>query len=159
MKKLLGVAGVLLTVLVGLTFAAPANAAPAKAPSSAITSSTSAPTASGGVAPAQMMVPLTGNYYYVCVLTSGNSWSLTPGENLTDCKGSYLQKYLDGRQIARWSLTQNGTPATNRPPSEGCLVAIGLAGAGLVFSPPTGGVSWFAASAIAAAGIGYSCKA
>jgi hypothetical protein len=102
---------------------------------------------------------LTGNYEYVCVLASGTSYSMATGSNLTNCKGSYMQKYLDGRQIAVWSLAFNGLAATNLPPSQGCLVSIALTGAGLVFSPPTGGVSWFASSAIAAAGIGYSCKA
>ena len=162
MKKLMSIACAALVLLtVGLT-AGPANAEPLSAASSATTSVAvsevmhSAPES----LPATVLTPMTGNYEYNYVLTTGWSYMMAPGEVLTNCHGSYLQKYLDGRQLSSVNLTYGGVVATNPPVGwvwgTGCILA--LAGVvSLAVFPPSGTIEWMTASALAGFGIEASC--
>lgn len=40
----------------------------------------------------------------------GSVYWMRPGEKASNCKGSYLQKYLDGRFIASYPLTSSWDP-------------------------------------------------
>ncbi|MDN4613276.1 hypothetical protein P5G50_02320 [Leifsonia sp. F6_8S_P_1B] len=55
--------------------------------------------------------PSTGVYSYNCVLQNGSSYFLAHGALLSTCKGSRLQKYLDGRNVQTIPLTGYGQPA------------------------------------------------
>lgn len=86
----------------------------------------------------------TGKYYYSCVLSSGYTYSLQPKEPTKNCKGSYLQQYINGRQVHVYSLTSAGTPATYKP-TRGCILAVlgtGTAAAALVVDGTTP-LGWF----------------
>lgn len=95
----------------------------------------------------------TGNYEYNCVLTDGSSYFMGAGEPLTNCKGSYLQKYLDGRQLTSVSLAYGGGAQTTIPGGAGwCLLAVGSAVSLLVF-PPTTATAWVVNGALAGGGL------
>ena len=100
----------------------------------------------------------TGVYSYSCVNPNGSSYFMKPNENLTNCKGSYIQKYINGRMVQSVALVYRGGANVKVTWKSGCLLTLGSIGAGLVFSPPTGGLAWFMTGAIAAAGINASCK-
>jgi hypothetical protein len=100
----------------------------------------------------------TGVYSYNCVNANGSSYFMKPNENLTNCKGSYLQKYINGRMVQSVALVYRGGANVKVTWKSGCILALGGTAAGLVFSPPTGGLAWFVTGAIAAAGISQSCK-
>lgn len=53
----------------------------------------------------------TGQYDYYCVATSGAINYLVHGEPLSDCHGSYLQKYINGALVQTIPLTGYGAPA------------------------------------------------
>ncbi|WP_241703482.1 hypothetical protein [Leifsonia shinshuensis] len=79
--------------------------------------------------------PSTGVYSYNCVLQNGSSYFLQPGTALNTCKGSYLQKYINGTKVQTIALTGYGTPAN--PQAFGtpeCYIAIGV-GVATVYGP------------------------
>ncbi|KFF58627.1 hypothetical protein JF66_17150, partial [Cryobacterium sp. MLB-32] len=98
----------------------------------------------------------TGNYEYNCVLTSGYSYFMSSGEPLTNCKGSYLQKYLDGRQLDSVALAYGGGAASTFNWSVGCILSVG-SGVLLVVYPPTGAIAWFIQGSVYAANVTASC--
>jgi hypothetical protein len=92
--------------------------------------------------PALATASTTGQYEWVCVLANGSSYSMVNGEPTTNCKGSYLQKYLNGVQLQVISLTGGGVQATA---TITCVLAV-TAGVLLVFTPG-GGLVWLARTA------------
>ncbi|MFJ8896821.1 hypothetical protein ACIRCZ_19720 [Leifsonia sp. NPDC102414] len=114
------------------------------------TSSTSFPVVTNAT------VVATGQYDYNCVLTDGSSYFMRHGEALTDCKGSYLQKYLDGRLIKSVGLVYNGGASVQVTGKGGCLLTLGGIAA-LVFYPPTSTFGWVLSGALAAGGVSQSC--
>lgn len=77
-----------------------------------------------------------GNYEYVCVSTSGSSYSMADGEKLTNCKGSYLQQYINGQQVDTIPLTGDGTRADPDKLDGYCLIGLALDGTLAVVFPP-----------------------
>lgn len=57
-----------------------------------------------------------GQYYYSCTATNGSVYWLTPGEPTTNCRGSYLGKYINGARVASYNLTEGGMRAA--PPGR-----------------------------------------
>lgn len=55
-----------------------------------------------------------GQYYYSCTATNGSVYWLTPGEPTTNCRGSYLGKYINGARVASYNLTEGGMRAAPR---------------------------------------------
>lgn len=100
----------------------------------------------------------TGVYSYNCVNPNGSSYFMKPNENLTNCKGSYLQKYINGRMVQSLGLVYHGGAYTNVTWKSGCILALGGAAVALVWFPPAGVTAWVVTSAFAAAGIAGSCK-
>lgn len=88
----------------------------------------------------------TGQYEWVCVLTNGNSWSMTNGQPLTQCHGSYLHKYLNGVRLQVINITAGSVKATA---SIACVATI-TAELILVLTPG-GGWVWLAKTATRAA--------
>jgi hypothetical protein len=87
----------------------------------------------------------TGQYEWVCVGTDGNSYSMTPGEPTSNCHGSYLQKYLDGSQLATYNLAYNGQGELADPDANSCV--LGMAGnMMLIIFPPTSIEGWVSAA-------------
>lgn len=79
--------------------------------------------------------PSTGVYSYNCVLQNGSSYFIKPGTALSTCKGSRLQKYLNGRVVQTIPLTGYGTPANPKAfGTPDCYIAIGV-GLGTVYGP------------------------
>ncbi|MBW8871596.1 MAG: hypothetical protein JF618_05315 [Leifsonia sp.] len=102
--------------------------------------------------------PTTGVYSYNCVNPNGSSYFMKPNENLSNCKGSYLQKYVDGRMVQSLSLVYHGGAYAKVTWRSGCILALGGAAVALVWFPPAGITAWVVTSAFAAAGIAGSCK-
>ncbi|WP_431246300.1 hypothetical protein [Leifsonia xyli] len=100
----------------------------------------------------------TGVYSYNCVNANGSSYFMRPNENLTNCKGSYLQKYINGRMVQSLSLVYRGGATAKVTWKSGCILALGGAAVALVWFPPAGVTAWVVTSAFAAAGISQSCK-
>ncbi|WP_456697947.1 hypothetical protein [Aeromicrobium sp. P5_D10] len=90
--------------------------------------------ASGGTASAEP----SGNYDYVCVSTNGTSYTMADGEKLSNCKGSYLQKYINGQQVETVHLTGQGTPASPNQLDGYCIVGLALGGTAAIVFPPAG---------------------
>lgn len=157
MKKLMSIACAGIVLLsVGLT-AGPASAESVVAPPMAATEVTNSVP---GSVPASVLMPMTGNYEYNCVLSNGSSYFMAPGEALTNCHGSYLQKYLDGRQLSSISLTYGGVVATNPPVGwvwgTGCILSV-ASGVALVVFPPSGAIAWWVTGSLTGMGIVSSC--
>ncbi|WP_285113646.1 hypothetical protein [Leifsonia sp. fls2-241-R2A-40a] len=73
--------------------------------------------------------PSTGVYSWNCILQNGSNYWLAPGSLLGNCKGSYLKKYINGKQVQSVPLTGYGKPAN--PAAFGtweCLVSLAWAG-------------------------------
>lgn len=145
-KKQITVGAASLVVAAGLLFSPAANATtPAEQP-------LSEPVAAAPANPAPVVAPAavapagTGDYEWMCVGIDGSIYSMAPGEPTSNCKGSYLQKYLDGRQLATYNLAYNGNGSLADPEAGSCVLSLAVEGAALVMSPPTGGAAWFAAS-------------
>ncbi|MGH1548297.1 hypothetical protein ACRAWB_03580 [Leifsonia poae] len=100
----------------------------------------------------------TGVYSYNCVNPNGSSYFMKPNENLTNCRGSYLQKYINGRMVQSLSLVYRGGAYVKPTWRSGCVLALGGATVALVWFPPAGVTAWVVTSAFAAAGIAGSCK-
>lgn len=100
------------------------------APSAA--SAQSAP-ATAQVAPSVAVQPAsTGDYEYICVGTDGSSYSMANGAPLSDCKGSYLQKYINGQQVDSISLTGTGAVASVPADKVQCVIWLGKTARGMV---------------------------
>jgi hypothetical protein len=161
MKKLMGFACATLVLLsVGLA-TGPANADLLSAAQQSSVSTASVAPSVPTSAPATVFMPMTGNYEYNCVLSNGSSYFMACGEKLTDCHGSYLQKYLDGRKLKTVNLTYGGVVATNPPIGwtwgTGCILSLAAAGAALVVFPPTGAIAWEVPADLSGLGIVASC--
>lgn len=66
----------------------------------------------------------TGQYTYTCVSTDGSSYLLNPGDELATCKGSYLQKHINGAQVESIPLTGQGAVADPNALTLDCIVAV-----------------------------------
>lgn len=73
----------------------------------------------------------TGQYTYVCVRTDGTTYTLAAGDALNTCKGSYIQKYINGAQVQVIGLTGQGIPATPDALDPALDCAVALTGFGL----------------------------
>lgn len=87
-----------------------------------------------------------GQYYYECVLTNGTSYWLKSGEPTTNCKGSYLHRYINGKLVANIHLTPNGAIATEYhfDPSAECV--LGITTTAYAILTANGKVAWVMAS-------------
>ncbi|KXC05887.1 hypothetical protein [Microbacterium hominis] len=107
---------------------------------------------SGGTAaitPAAAIKPMsTGQYEYICQMPNGQSWSLYVGEKTTDCKGSYLQKYINGRMIANYKLAYGGQALASNVDPGGCL--LGIASTAIFILWPSSGWTQWAVSGLVA---------
>jgi hypothetical protein len=65
-----------------------------------------------------------GQYTYVCVSTDGSSYTVPQGAALSTCKGSYLQKYINGQHVSSVNLTTSGAIADPNAIDMDCLVAV-----------------------------------
>jgi hypothetical protein len=88
----------------------------------------------------------TGQYSYICILTSGSSYTLKSGAALNTCKGSYLKKYINGNQVDSINLTADGSKAKKVSKNFiGCTISIygtGKAAYSLVKSKGTDKFAW-----------------
>lgn len=101
--------------------------------------------------------PTTGYYSYNCVLTNGSSYFMKPGEKLTNCKGSYLQKYINGKMVQSVSLVYNGKYTTKLSSAAGwCVVAL-TSVAVLAWDPPAATGVWLLGTAATLLGAYGSC--
>ncbi|MDQ2791429.1 MAG: hypothetical protein M3Y73_17635, partial [Actinomycetota bacterium] len=151
MKKTLSALGATALAVAGLMVTVPANAAT----SSAQTVSSKSATTPASRAPTPHASPneATGQYYWNCVGVDGSSYFLAPGAPTTDCKGSYLQKYLDGNQLAVYHLAYGGGAASET--GFGCILA--TAGGVLLILQPELTPIWVLSAGVAAAGIVNDC--
>lgn len=98
--------------------------------------------------------PSTGVYSYNCVLQNGSSYFIASGTALSACKGSYLQKYPDGRKVQTIALTGYGYPANPRAfGTIDCYIAIGTAavsiyGPGLIVRALSGAIGYVATAGL-----------
>jgi len=99
----------------------------------------------------------TGQADYNCVLTNGSSYFMAPGSPLTNCKGSYLQKYYNGVMVKSVGLVYNGKYTVKVTGSGWCILAL-AGGMTLAFTPVTATITWFVATVATAGGIYASCK-
>ena len=81
-----------------------------------------------------------GKYEWVCVSTSGSSYSMRAGERLANCKGSHLQKYINGRFIKAYSLIERDAIGGKPPPNAECTIAVTETAIGILTAED--GVSW-----------------
>ncbi|ALV47913.1 hypothetical protein MB46_19805 (plasmid) [Arthrobacter alpinus] len=97
-----------------------------------------------------------GKYYYNCVNTNGTSYFVPAGADLSTCKGSYLQTYINGVQIRVASLTTAGALANPAAITMDCAVAV----VGAAILVVTAEFSWVYVASAAIGGYGLkSCKA
>ena len=88
----------------------------------------------------------TGEYEWVCVLGSGNSWSMADGQATTECVGTYLQKYLNGSLVEVVNITSGSVEATA---TIACVLAVTTS---LILAlTPGGGWVWLAKTGARAA--------
>ena len=79
------------------------------------------------------------------------------GEKLTNCKGSYLQKYLNGKMVKSVGLAYAGGAVGKLSGAAGYCV-VSLAGAAtLAWSPVAATGVWLIATAATALGVIGSC--
>lgn len=148
-RKKGGLAALAIAALL-LSGAAPAAAAETVAPTKARSSGTVAAT------PAiQPMSSPTGQYEWICILTSGHSYSMRNGEPLTNCKGSYLHRYINGRHVGTYRLAYGGGAVDYK--AEGCLFAI-IGGVLGVMSPAMT-IRWVLSTAVGGIGAYSACAA
>lgn len=86
-----------------------------------------------------------GQYEYVCVGIDGSSYSMAKGSALSTCKGSYLQKYINGQQVSTTALTTDGAIADPNAINMDCVVAIvgtGASAYGIVQTAGTGVIAY-----------------
>ncbi|WP_155885489.1 hypothetical protein [Cryocola sp. 340MFSha3.1] len=101
--------------------------------------------------------PSTGVYSYNCVLTNGSSYFMAPGSALTNCKGSYLKKYINGAMVKSVALAYNGGGSAVKVTGAGWCIA-SLAGvAALAWNPLTATGAWLLGTASTLLGAYGSC--
>lgn len=149
-RKKGGLAALAIAALL-LSSAAPAAAAETVAPTKARSTGTVA--ATPAIQP--MSSSPTGQYEWICILTSGHSHSLANGEPLTNCKGSYLHRYINGRHVATYRLAYGGGAVDYK--AEGCLFAI-IGGVLGVMSPALT-IRWVLSTAVGGIGAYQACAA
>lgn len=97
-----------------------------------------------------------GTVQWQCLGTDGVMNPVPPGQPLNSCKGAYLKKYIDGKNVQNVNLTSAGTPADGMSKKEAnCLVA--LVGATAAVLSVEGTVVWVVGAA--ATGWGLSACA
>ncbi|MBG6215316.1 hypothetical protein RCH23_003256 [Cryobacterium sp. CAN_C3] len=97
----------------------------------------------------------TGQYDWMCVLTSGYTYFLPNGEPLSNCKGSYLKRYLNGQQVQSYRLAYGGGAVNYK--AEGCLIAV--IGGILAVMSPTMTMRFVFGAAVGGGAVYYSCRA
>ncbi|MDN4612929.1 hypothetical protein P5G50_00575 [Leifsonia sp. F6_8S_P_1B] len=101
--------------------------------------------------------PSVSYYSYNCVSPTGSSYFMKPGENLVNCKGSYLQKYISGKMVKSVGLKYNGGAKVKVTGAGWCVAS--LTGAvPLAFYPPTATFMWSLTAGSALLGVYGSCK-
>ena len=84
---------------------------------------------------------------------------MKPGEKLMNCKGSFIQRYINGAMVQSIKLAYGGGAAGDPPRNlAGCIISVG-GGVVMIFFPPTSGWGWFWTTAATGAGIVSSCVA
>ncbi|WP_374009460.1 hypothetical protein [Leifsonia sp. LS-T14] len=101
--------------------------------------------------------PSTGSYSYNCVNPNGSSYFMKPGESLTNCKGSYLQKYINGKMVKSVALKYNGGATVKVTGKGWCLVSL-VGTATLAFYPPTATLGWVLGASSTLLGTYATCK-
>lgn len=168
-------AGVVITtialVAAALSLTTPAHAAPvhssivsptleadASVQSSAQWLVLSNPPAAGGFTDDPQQKESAGNYVYVCVLTSGYSYTIGHGTRLSSCSGSRIQQYLYG--ALQQSVAISGSPRTVRASTVtiGCLIAGAALAVGVWAVITSFGTLTVVSGLISVAGLAY-CKA
>ncbi|MBO9555295.1 hypothetical protein [Cellulomonas sp.] len=97
----------------------------------------------------------TGNYEWQCVQLNGVQTPMSPGEELINCQGYRLKKYLDGKLIATYKIN-SVYPVSGNPPSAGCIIDAGLVVVGIYTA--SGIIVWLA-TAVAGLRAWQTCKA
>jgi predicted RecA/RadA family phage recombinase len=100
--------------------------------------------------------PTASYYSYNCVLSNGSSYFMKAGEKLTNCKGSFLQKYINGKKVQTVSLVYNGKYSVKVTGKGACILAL-TGVVAMVFYPPSGVFQWVLYGSLAAGGVGTSC--
>lgn len=145
MKKRNGGIAVVVGAAMLLSGISSANAA--EAPAKVASSMVVAPMGSGASP--------TGQYDWNCVLTSGYTYFLPDGEPLSNCKGSYLQRYQNGKQLESYRLAYGGGAVNYK--AEGCLITV-LGGILTIMSPAMT-MRFVFSAAVGGIGVYTACKA
>jgi opacity protein-like surface antigen len=87
-----------------------------------------------GAADASVRTEAAGNYVYVCVLTTGYSYTIQHGQKLSTCKGSHLLQYLYGTRTLSIPLDGSGKRANPKRVDGDCIIA--LVGNSMLFFVP-----------------------
>lgn len=98
----------------------------------------------------------TGNYYWQCLQLNGVQTPMSPGENLANCQGARLKKYLDGNLVKTYVLTGQHVESHALPPGALCYLAIAGTAIGVITA--TGWLTWVAV-AVGVPGMLDACKA
>ena len=98
----------------------------------------------------------TGVYSYNCVLTNGSSYFLKPGEKLSNCKGSYLKKYINGKNVLTVGLVYNGKYSVKVTGAGWCVASL-VGTAILAWNPPAATGVWLLGTASTLVGTYGSC--
>jgi len=82
----------------------------------------------------------TGQYTYVCIASDGSSNTLRDGERLSNCKGSYLKKYINGNLVSSLRLNADATEGRSLTRAEiECVIAFVPVGGGIIRVIKVGG--------------------
>jgi len=84
----------------------------------------------------------TGNYEWQCLQLNGTQTPMSPGENLANCQGARLKKYLDGNLVQTIVLTGQSVTSHSPAPSFDCYFSIGLTILGVLTFEGGGWVAW-----------------
>lgn len=81
-----------------------------------------------------------GQYSYICISSDGSSNTLRDGEKLSNCKGTFLKKYINGQMVSSLRLNLSGTEG--RPFTRGeilCMISFIPVGGNVVRVIKVGG--------------------
>ena len=74
-----------------------------------------------------------GQYSYVCISSVGSSNTLRDGERLSNCRGTYLKKYINGNMVSSLRLNAAGTEGRSLTRAEiECIIAFVPVGGGII---------------------------